>query len=208
MATKSLLILGAGGHAKVVADAASASGEFASISFLDDRFPRLKHCLDFPVIGTLSSFEEIALDYNACIPAFGDSDLRMLWLNKIKSLGLGSPAIVHPLAYVGASVALGRGSVVFAKAVINPCCRIGSGCIINTAATVDHDCVLGEGVHIAPGANLAGMVSIASGTVVGIGSSVIQGINIGENVIVGAGAVVINDILPGITVVGAPARKI
>jgi acetyltransferase-like isoleucine patch superfamily enzyme len=206
-----LLILGAGGHAKVVAETALATGFFSRIAFLDDRshasntIPKL---LGWPVLGPLSQALEPAIrsSFSAAFVAFGKASSRLSWLEKLNSMGYKLPWIVHPTACVSPSAQIGSGTVVLAHSVIQAQALIGSGVILNTRCSVDHDSQLSAGVHICPGASLAGEVKVGMRSWIGIGSSVIQQIRIGADVTVGAGAAVVRDLPDGVTAKGVPAR--
>lgn len=201
-----LLIAGAGGHGRVVAEAAESMNVWSSIAFLDDRHPEMTMASDWPVVGKLADLGRIVPQFDGCVAAFGDSRLRLHVVESAAHAGANIPAIVHARATVSSRARLGAGTVVFAGAVINVEAVLGSACIINTGATVDHDCRLGAAVHVCPGVHLAGNVTVGDGCWIGIGSCVIQGISIGDGATVGAGTVVIRDVQPGNTVVGNPAR--
>lgn len=203
-----LLILGAGGHAKVIAEAAEAKGIWSKIAFLDDRFATLDGSLRWPVLGKVEKAGCFAAEYSHAIVAIGDSRKRLEWLDMLTPLGFRIPALIHPTAWVSPSASLAEGCVVMANATVQADARLGRGCIVNTGASVDHDCRIGEGVHVCPGASLGGEVSVGFGSWLGIGCSVIQGVRIGGHVTVGAGAAVISDISDCLTVVGVPARSI
>jgi sugar O-acyltransferase (sialic acid O-acetyltransferase NeuD family) len=200
-----LLIAGAGGHGRVVAEAAESTGQWTEIAFLDDRHPAAAQASGWPIVGSLGELERLAPEFAGCVAAFGDSALRLGVLARARAAGFKSPVIVHARAAVRGRARLGPGTVVFAGAVVNLDAVFGTGCIVNTGATVDHDCDIGDGVHICPGVHLAGSVKVADACWIGIGSCVIQGIRIGARATVGAGAVVIRDVAAGHTVVGNPA---
>ena len=206
-----LLLLGAGGHARVVAETALTTGSFSRIAFLDDRCTgaaQLPDQLGWPVIGPFTA----ALDphtrqqFPAVLVAIGNAAVRLQWLPRLAALGYQLPVVIHPTAWVSPSAQLSAGSVVFAQAAIQAQAVIGSGAILNTGCSVDHDAQLGDGVHICPGARLAGEVQVGDRSWIGIGSSVIQQIRIGADVTVGAGAAVVSDLPDGVTAVGVPAR--
>jgi sugar O-acyltransferase (sialic acid O-acetyltransferase NeuD family) len=209
---KSLVIIGAGGHASVVADAAQCAHEWRHISFFDDRWPALATHAGLEVVGNLDALRErLSLGWpgdTELVVAVGDNTARMRLSMEFSSAGARLATVVHPSAVVSASATLGAGTVVFARAVVNPACVIGKSCIVNTGAVVDHNANIGDGVHICPGVALAGNVSVGELTWVGIGSCVIQGVRIGARATVGAGAAVIRNVEAGATVVGNPARKI
>ncbi|MDT8376829.1 MAG: acetyltransferase [Mariprofundaceae bacterium] len=202
-----LLILGAGGHGKVMAEAAEACGTWQKIAFLDDRHAALDGTLRWPVPGAIADLPRFAPDYSHAAVAVGDSTIRLAWLDMLTAQGFRIPPLVHPAAWVSPTAQLGDGCVVMANATVQADTVLGRGCIVNTGANVDHDCMLGDGVHVCPGASLGGNVHVGNGSWLGIGCSVIQGIRIGEQTTIGAGAAVINDIGDGLTVVGVPARK-
>ncbi len=204
---KKILIWGAGGHAKVVADIARRNG-FQVAGFIDDHNPDRA--------GELFCDAEILSGVNwpgtkairDIIIAIGDNRVREEKAQFAKAGGFRLMTVVHPHTAIAPDVRLGAGTVVMAGAVINSGAIIGENAIINTSASVDHDCVIEDVVHISPGARIAGGVKIGSGTWIGIGAAVIEQIRVGSNVIVGAGAVVIREIPSGWVVAGVPARKI
>jgi sugar O-acyltransferase (sialic acid O-acetyltransferase NeuD family) len=208
-----LLILGAGGHAKVVAETALTSGVASRIAFLDDRctgpepWPPV---LGWPVMGPLAlSLQAGTLaQFDAAVVAIGHAATRLHWIHQLQAAGYHLPVLMHPTAWVSPSAQLGPASVVFAQAVVQAQAVIGTGAIFNTGCSVDHDARLADGVHICPGARLAGAVHIGPRSWIGIGASVIQRVRIGSDVTVGAGAAVVRDLPDGVTAVGVPARVI
>lgn len=202
----SLLILGAGGHARVVADAASESG-FDKVGLVDDAGSE-KFSGPFPIVGRSADLERLLPEWGAAIVGIGDNRRRLELLERLRALGFLTPSIVHPRAAVSRHANLAGGVFVAAGAVINFGATIGDSVIINTGATVDHDCVLGAGVHISPGAHLGGNVSVGERSWIGIGAAVRHGIRIGPDAIVGAGGVVVRELAGGQTYVGSPARPL
>jgi len=199
-----LLIFGAGGHGKVVAETAEAIGGFEPICFLDDAFARLNGSRRWPVLGPdgyASRFADCA-----AVVGIGNAARRLELLAELAAAGFKLPVLCHPAARISPSARLGEGTVVFAGAVIQADARLGRGVIVNTLAGVDHDCALADGVHVCPGAHLGGDVTVGEGSWLGIGCSVKHGVRIGRGVTVGAGAAVIDDVADGLTVVGCPAR--
>ena len=194
-----LVILGAGGHAKVVADTASLLG-YSDICFYDDAFPNKS------VLGNTEDFYKKLEQFPAVIVAIGNNQTRFEHTLKILELGGKLISLIHPTAYVSKDVKINAGTVIFAQAVVQPGSSLGYSCIINTAATVDHDCQIENAVHICPGVNIAGEVKINNRTWVGIGSCVRQQVSIGSDVMIGAGSVVVANIPDNQTVIGIPAK--
>ena len=208
-----LLILGAGGHAKVVAETALASGVASSVAFLDDRCTGLDVCLPvlgWPVMGPLmmSLQAETAAQFDAAVVAIGHAAMRLHWIQQLQDAGYHLPVLIHPTAWVSPSAQLGPASVVFAQVAVQAQVSIGSGAILNTCCSVDHDAQLADGVHLCPGSRLAGEVNVGVRSWIGIGASVIQQVRIGSDVTVGAGAAVIRDLPDSVTAVGVPARVV
>ena len=196
-----LVIIGAGGHGKVVADIALKNG-YSDICFVDDN--AVGECLGFPIIGT-----------SACVGALDDGVTDFV-------IGIGSNLIrkkvaechdvpwatlIHPSAQIGAEVSIGNGTVVMANAVINVSAKVGLHCIINTGAIVEHDNVIEDYVHLSPGAVLGGTVRIGELTHVAIRATVRNNINICRECTIGAGAVVVKQIVKRGTYIGVPAQK-
>lgn len=206
-----LLILGAGGHAKVVAETAIATGQYSEVSFLDDRFSgpdALSSVLGFTVLGPLALALEPAHceQFASAAVALGNATARLNWIGQLAAAGYALPVLIHPTACVSPSALLASGSVVFSQAAVQALASIGVGSILNTGCSVDHDVQLADGVHICPGAFLAGEVQVGARTWIGIGACVIQQVRIGSDVTVGAGAAVVRDLPDGVTAVGVPAR--
>lgn len=203
---RKLLIIGASGHGRVVADIALRQNKWSKIVFLDDN----EHANNFMGINVVGSTKDAYLFINEydIIVAIGDNNIRKNIVNKIEAAGGSIPVLVHPCATIGSNVELGAGTVIMAGAVINCCTKIGKGCIINTAATIDHDNVIEEFVHISPGVHTAGGVTIGHNSWIGIGAIISNNITIISNCIVGAGAVVLSDIKDDGTYVGVPATRI
>lgn len=193
-----LVIIGAGGHGKVVADIAEKCG-YKEIVFLDDN-EDIRECAGFPVVGKISDFDNIDGDK---IVAIGNSVAR----EKIQDLITGVVTLIHPSAVVSRRVQIGNGTVVMAGAVINSDTKIGRGCIINTGATVDHDCEINDFVHVSVGAHVAGTCKIGFGTWIGAGATVSNNVSICGGCMIGAGAVVVRNIDELGTYVGVPATK-
>lgn len=201
-----LLIVGAGGHGKTVADAAECMGKWQEIAFADKKYPGMTVNGRWSLAGNQNDLRNLRQRFAQAVVAIGDSVIRLQLLDELKSHGFELPVIRHPLSIVAADSELGEGIVILGGAIINTGARIGRGSIINTGASVDHDCALGEGVHICPGVRLAGEVTVGACSWIGIGAVVIQQRKIGKGATVGAGAVVIRDVPDHVTVAGVPAK--
>lgn len=202
---KRLLIVGAGGHGKVVADAAQAAG-WGEILFIDGRYPSLSKAGAWRVICNDRELLAHPPHCDGVIVAIGNNRTRVELQRRYAEAGLPIATIVHPQAVVSPYTSIGAGTVVFARAVINIDAMIGEAVIINTGAVVEHDCRLGAGVHVSPLAALAGGVTIGDCSWIGIGACVRQLVTVGSDVVVGAGAAVVNPIEDNLTVAGVPAR--
>lgn len=200
---KQLVIIGASGHGKVVADIAGRTG-YDDIRFLDDN-EELVSCSGWPVIGKCGDFTDLNCDF---IVAIGNPEVRQHIVVQLEDAGKTIVTLIHPNAVIAQNVIIGIGTVVMAGAVINPGAKIGVGCIINTCASVDHDCVLEDFVHIAVGAHVAGTCTIGERTWIGAGATVSNNIDICADCMVGAGAVVVRTIIEPGTYVGVPAKVI
>jgi sugar O-acyltransferase (sialic acid O-acetyltransferase NeuD family) len=202
-----IIVIGAGGHAKVVIDIFNYTG-YHVVGVLDgDTSKHGKTLLGVPILGGNEKLEEIlASGVKKAFVAIGNNDVRVKIGESLKAKGFTLVTAIHHSAIIADSVRIGEGSMVAAGGVINPDASIGKHVIINTGVTVDHDCVIKDGAHVSPGVNLAGNVQIGEKTHVGIGSCIIQGINISENTVIGAGSVVVRDIASDVVAYGNPAK--
>ncbi len=205
---RKVIILGASGHGKVVADIAKQCG-YEEIVFLDDN-ETVKSCMGYPVIGKISEIKnneaKNAQDADFFV-AIGNSKIREKLQKQLEKEKLNVVNLIHPKAIIASDVEIGKGTVVMAGAVINAGSRIGKGCIINTGATVDHDNEIGDYVHISVGSHLAGTVKVEKSTWIGIGAIVSNNICICSDCMIGAGAVVVNNIYISGTYIGVPAKR-
>lgn len=193
----SLIIIGAGGHGKVVADTARASG-FSNIMFCDDAWPEKSKNGAWDVLGTPSISE------TSTFCAVGNNSAREKLFSGFNLYN--APILAHPSTVVSPSSKIGEGTLLVAGTIVNADANIGRGVILNTACSVDHDCEIDDFAHISPGARLAGGVRVGKRSWIGIGAVVREGIHIGDDVVVGAGSVVVKDIENGTKVCGVPAR--
>ena len=199
-----LLIIGAGGHGKVIADIAEKVGGYKEIAFLDDG--NAKECMGYKVVGGVSDLGEYISSHDIFV-AIGNSRVRKAIVENLLSVGANVPILIHPSAVIAREVTIDKGTAIMAGAVINPCSRIGKGVIVNTCSSVDHDCEIGDYSHLAVGVRVAGTVKIGEGVFFGAGSTIKNNVNVCEDCIIGAGGVVINDITESGTYVGVPVKK-
>lgn len=196
-----LVIVGAGGHGKAIANNAFRN-EYKDICFVDDRAEG--DVMGFPVIGKIDDIEKLNDGQTDFIIGIGNNAIRKVIAEKYDVNWI---TLVHPSAQIAINVTVGKGTVVMAGAVINVCATVGEHCIINTGAIVEHDNIVGDFVHISPNVALGGTVHIGSSTHMGIGATVSNNISICGDCMIGAGAVVVRDIKDSGTYMGVPARK-
>lgn len=205
-----LWILGAGGHGRVVADAAAAAGRWQTVAFFDDRRSAGASVGRWTVLGDTEAFFAAAGSPSDLAPerhvAVGDNARRDALASRCERLGLGLAVVVHPRAVVSPDAALSAGCFVAAGAVVAPGASLGVSCIVNHGASVDHDGRLGRAVHVGPGAHLGGAVEVGDRAWVGLGAAVRHQVTIGADALVGAGAVVVASVADNSRVVGNPAR--
>ena len=196
-----LIIIGAGGHGKVIADAALKNG-YTNICYIDDH--ATGDVMGFPIIGTSADIERLNDGSTDFIIGIGNNAIRKTVAEKYN---VNWVSIVHPSAQIAFNAEIGKGTVIMANAVVNVCATVGEHCIINTGAIVEHDNVIENYAHISPNVALGGTVRIGSLTHVGIGATVKNNIDICSDCTIGAGAVVVKNIKEPGTYVGVPIRK-
>ena len=200
---KNVIIIGAGGHAKVIADIIVKLGD-TLIGFLDDKIEKDTIIIDkYKVLGKVSDCEKLECRENYFVIAIGNNEIRRRISEKYK---LQYYTAIHPSAIVGIDVKIGEGTVVMANAVINPSSRIGQHCIINTGAIVEHDNIIEDYVHISPNATLCGTVEVGKMTHIGAGATIKNDVNICDKCIIGAGAVVVKNIEEKGIYMGVPIK--
>ena len=197
-----LIIIGAGGHGKVIADNALKNG-YTDIGFIDDNLNG--ECFGFAVVGTVSQIETFNDGKTDFVIGIGNNEIRK---NIAERFNVNWVTLVHPSAQIGMSVSIDKGTVVMAGAVINVCATVGKHCIINSNAIVEHDNVIGDFVHISPGVALGGTVNIGRCSHIGLGATVINNTSVCHNCVIGAGSVVVKNISESGKYVGIPARNL
>lgn len=196
------MLLGGGGHALVVADAAVAS-RLGPAGFYDDD-PHAPARRDLEHLGTLA--DAVARAPSAWIIAIGNIEVRKGVIETMRTNEQHAASVIHPGAIVAPNVVIGRGVFIGPGAIVNARVEIGNHAIVNSGAVIEHECVVGINAHIAPGATIGGGVHVGANTLVGIGSTILPGLRIGSASVIGAGAAVIENVADRRRVVGTPAR--
>jgi sugar O-acyltransferase (sialic acid O-acetyltransferase NeuD family) len=206
-----IVLIGAGGHCKVIIDIIKSRNEFEIVGITDEK-QKINNVLDVPIIGSDEILYQIfnsGVQYAfISIGALNNINLRNLIYDKLEKIGFKIPVLIHKNATVSEYSEIKDGTCVMPGAIINAGSCIGKNCIINTGCVIDHDCNIGNNTHISPNVTIAGNVNIGNNTHIGIGSSIIQGLSLGSNVTIGAGAVVITNINDNALAVGIPAKVI
>lgn len=201
---KNVIVIGAGGHAKVIADIILKSGDNL-LGFLDDFKEKDTVILeDYKVLDKAENAPNYNEENTYFIIGIGDNQTRK---NFTEKFNLKYYTAIHPTAVIGSDVQIGEGSCVMPNACINPGSVIGRACIINSAALIEHDNVLGDFVHVSPSATTCGDVKIGELTHVGARATIRNRVTIAPEVVVGMGATVVGDILEKGTYIGTPAKK-
>jgi len=209
--SRTLIIVGAGGHGRVCAEIAASTGRYASIVFSDPAHPVGTRIAGYTVLFHDENLPKLDVARYEIILGIGQIDadrIRNRMYARFRDLGFSSPALLAPTSYRSPSTSVGAGSMVGHHAVLNTGASIGENCIVNSHALVEHDAVVGNHVHIATGAIVNGDCTVGERTLVGSGAILRQGVRICADTVVGAGAVVVTDIEDPGTYVGIPARRI
>ena len=209
---RDLLLWGATGQAKVIAEFAAAC-DFRVVALVDNDSSVVPPLAGVPLLYGLAGLDAFLAEWPgegycgvAAIGGLRGRD-RLDIQELLQARGIYIPVLVHPKAYVAADATIGAGSQILVRATVCASTRIGKASIVNTASSVDHDCDIGDGVHIAPGATVAGGVTVGPRSFVGPGAVVGRCVRIGADVIIGAGAVVLDDLPDGTRAYGVPARS-
>lgn len=206
MIKKDLIIIGASGHGKVVAEIAELTAQYNNIYFMDD-FSDRKELNGYRNLGSVNQINKYK-DKADFFVAIGDNSVRKNKLEVLIKEDYTIPTLIHPDAVISNTACIGKGTVVMAGAIINACVKVEIGTIINTNSSIDHDSTIGKYTHISPGTTIAGSVIIGNEVWIGIHAAIINNINICNDAVVGAGSLVLEDIKECGTYVGIPVRKI
>lgn len=210
---KKIVVIGTGGHAKVVIDIINAMSDCEIIGVTSKELQVGSRFCNYQILGDDSvlpsmykenKFDELAMG----VGGFRDNNLRTKIFSNLKSDGFKFANVIHPSAYLSGTVEMGEGCVIFPGVLLNTEVKIGNNTIIATGASVDHETVIGNNSLVSAGATIGANVKIMDNALIALGANVISGISIGHNALVGAGAVVIKNIEDNSTYVGNPARKI
>ena len=203
-----VLIVGAGGQGRVVADillAGRKTSGLTPIGFVDDAEERTGDILlGLPILGTLDQIPGIPHD--AIVVAVGDNRLREQITLRLEAAGERLATARHPWTSIAVDVEIGAGAMISAGAVITPCARLGRGVLVNTNASIDHETRVDDFVHVSAGATVGANVTIGARTLVGLGARVMSGRQVGADCVVGAGALVYHDLPDNVVAAGVPAR--
>lgn len=200
---KTVIIIGAGGHGKVIADIVLKSGDTVK-GFLDDNLDTTEKFIGYPLLGKVKDYKHFI--ENQFIVAIGNADIREITVEKMPDAKWYTA--IHPNAVIAAiDTDIDAGSAVMANAVVNAGAKIGKHCIINSSAVVEHDNVIEDFVHISVGVKLAGNIHVGKKTWIGIGATVSNNLRICQDCMIGAGAVVVKDINEADIYIGVPAER-
>lgn len=206
-----VVVLGAGGHAKVIIDILLHQGVSILGIVVHDRTKIGEKFLGVPIIGNdadVLQYSTQSIYLVNALGSIGSTEVRRMLFIKFKTQGYNFATVVHSSAIIAADVQMKEGTQVMAGAVIQTGCIIGENSIVNTRASIDHDCLIGSDVHISPGVTICGGVIVGAGTHIGAGTTLIQEIKVASNCIIGAGSVVIRNISANRVAFGNPAKEV
>lgn len=206
--TPRVLLVGGGGHARVILDILKANEEYEIAGFTSlDRDEKTSAMFNYPWLGTDYALPHLHSTgiYNAFV-AIGNNQRRKASAQDLKALGFTLINAISRHAILSRHATLGLGIAVMPGAIVNAGTEVGDGAIINTNASVDHDCLIGAFSHIAPGVTIAGSVRIGKEVLIGVGARIIPGVTIGNRAIIAAGAVVTHDLASDVMAAGVPAK--
>lgn len=208
---KPVIIVGAGGHARVLLDTLLCS-ERKVIGLTDFDKKKWESLVNgVPVLGgdeVVFSYSIDEIELVNGMGSVGSMDKRKNIYEYFKNKAYLFSNVIHPSAIVSSNAVLANGVQLLPGCIVNAGAFIGDNSIVNTRASIDHDVSIGSHVHIAPGVTISGGATIGDCTHIGTGATVIQGVHIGSNVLIGAGAVVVKDIPDNCKAYGVPAREV
>jgi len=205
LAIGGVVVIGGGGHAKVVIESLRAGGK--TVAAIVDADPTPREVLGVPVVGDDSALVDLkGRGFDELFVALGSNRLRQALGDKARALGFSLINAIHPSAVISPSAKIGQGVAIMAGVAINADSRIGDLAIINTGAVVDHDCDVGAACHLGPASALAGGVTVGERAFLGVGARAIPGVRIGADTILGAGGVVVRDLPDAVVAIGVPAK--
>ncbi|MGQ4665877.1 acetyltransferase [Metabacillus halosaccharovorans] len=204
-----VLIIGHGGHSKVVTDIVRANNNLHIIGYLDNKYEKVQ-VMNHIICAPLSAIQDLKEEYRDIkfVIAIGDNKIRKMIIEMLKLTDREFISVIHPTSCVSPSAEIGNGTVVMPNTIINAGTMIGNHCIINSGSVVEHDCILEDFVHICPNSTIAGTVTIGEGCMVGCGATIIPNKNVGEWTTIGAGSAVIDHLPANCIAVGTPAKSI
>lgn len=206
----SVIVLGAGGHAKVIIDSLCQRQRSIACLVVESSPETPTSLFDAPILSESAAMQAFRPGQHLVANGIGiqpKDGKRMAVVQHWEEKGYRFISVIHPTATVSQFARIRPGSQVLERAVVQVASLVGEHCIINTAAVVEHDCELADHVHIAPGAILCGGVRVGEGAFIGAGAVIKQGVQIGAHSVVAAGAVVLRDVAAATTVMGVPARR-
>lgn len=191
--TKTLLILGAGGHGKAVAEATLLCGQWQHVLFVDGRWPQLQESFGLPVLANMANLTKVAKQAQAAIAAVGDNIVREAWVAAIAKANLPLATVVHPSACVSLSAKIGAGSAIMALAMVGVDAKVGQAVIINANATLDHDASLGDFAHLGVGVQISGGVHVGARAWLQVGCCAGYRVVVADGVQIGPGTVLVDE---------------
>lgn len=209
--SRPVVVIGAGGHCRVLLDALKLLGRKVYGICDKDASKAGDRIAGVLILGTdeeVTRFSCDAVELVNAVGSIGPTAARASIYKRFSRMGYRFATLVHPAAVIASDARLGEGVQVMAGAILQSGAVVGENSIINTKASVDHDCVVGSNVHLAPGVTLSGNVTVGDGVHLGTGASAVQGVSIGCNSVIGAGAVVLTDVTEAVLAYGVPARQI
>lgn len=204
-----VIILGTGGHARVVIATLKALGCWEIVGLLDRKTGQTKELIKgYPVIGSWNDLGKVmGKEIRQAVIAVGDNAQREQLYVRLLQEQVAIPTVIHPTAYVDPSAVIGDGCLICMGTLIGANVKIGANTIVNSGTVIEHETIIGENAHIAPGCRIAGRVTVGRNSFIGIGTSVIDKIKIGKNATIGAGSVVVSDVLDDVVAYGVPAKR-